>query len=320
MTGRFAPSPSGTLHLGNLRTAVIAWIMARSTGQRFVLRMEDLDRAASSLANERSQLRDLAAIGLDWDNDHGDPVWRQSSRFDVYDEAIARLADAGLTYECYCSRREIREAAAAPHDAGGIVYPGTCRDLTESARVRRRAERPPAIRFRSDDGPIEVHDLVAGRFVGVPHDAVLRRNDRVPSYNVAVVVDDAAQHVDEVVRADDLLASTPTHIALQRVLGLPTPTYGHVGLVVGPTGERLAKRDGAVTLDDLGRLGTSPVDVRRAIVASMGMSGTDGIAAGDTLADLLEGFDVRSARTWLRHSVAIADLMSQRCDGSGIDP
>jgi glutamyl-tRNA synthetase len=290
-TGRFAPSPTGELHVGNLRTALVAWLAARSAGGAFVLRMEDLDPAVADRRHEESQRRDLAALGLDWDG----PVWRQSERRDVYEEALADLSGRGMTYECFCTRREIRDAAAAPHGPE-LVYPGTCRRLGAAERRRRRAERSPAIRLRSpvrnvgaddavvddavvDDAVIDdavvddtvIDDTVAGRFVGVPTDIVLRRNDGLPAYHLAVVVDDAAQGVDHVVRGDDLLAATPSQVALHRALGLTPPTYAHLPLVRGPGGDRLAKRDGAVTLADLELAGTDVTAVRSALLASLGL-------------------------------------------------
>ncbi len=270
MAGRFAPSPTGDLHLGNLRTAALAWLSARSQGLGFIVRMEDLDRHQSSRDHELRQLRDLAAIGLDWDG----PVVRQSERFDLYEQAITELADRDLVYECYCSRREIREeiaaASQAPHGPPGS-YPGTCRNLTERQRARRRAEgRPPALRLRSDGRTIEFVDRVVGPVRGLVDDVVLRRNDGVAAYNLAVVIDDADQGVTEVVRGDDLVSSTPRQIWLQELLGLPQPQYAHVPLVVDAAGERLAKRAGmTVTLQDLGASGVSVSETIRWISRSV---------------------------------------------------
>lgn len=285
MTGRFAPSPTGELHVGNLRTALVAWLMARAAGERFLVRIEDLDRVTSSPAHEAAQLADLAALGLDWDG----PVIRQSERFELYEAAIAELTAAGLTYECYCTRREIREAAAAPH--GPLpegAYPGTCRDLTEAERSRRRAERRPALRLRTDHPTLEVDELLAGPYRGVADDVVLRRNDGVPAYNLAVVWDDADQGVTTVVRGDDLLSSTPRQIHLQQLLGLPAVRYVHVPLVLGPDGARLAKRHGAVTLADLAEQGLTPADALAWMARSLGLA-----APGEqvTVADLLARFD-----------------------------
>ena len=288
MAGRFAPSPTGPLHVGNLRTALIAWLFARSAGDAFRLRMEDLDRVTSATEHERSQRHDLVALGIDWDGD----VWRQSERFDVYEQALDVLRRAGLTYECYCSRREIREAAAAPHGDSALRYPGRCRELTERQRVDRRAQRPPAIRFRADASTMTVDDVVAGQVDGLPADVVLRRNDGVPAYNLAVVVDDAAAGVDLVVRGDDLLSSTPSQIAIGSALGLPTPRYAHVPLVVGPDGERLAKRDGAITLSALADAGIGVAAVRSALAVFD--RPRRGWRTGDT-GELIDRFDVATS-------------------------
>ncbi len=242
--GRFAPSPSGDLHLGNLRTALLAWLFARSTGRGFLMRVEDLDRVRPGAAER--QLADLAAIGLEWDP----PVVRQSERIPRYEAAIARLTAAGLSYECFCTRREIQQAATAPHGPMG-AYPGTCRDLTARQRAERRAAgRPAALRLRSGVHDFEITDELHGPYRGAVDDLVLRRGDGVPAYNLAVVVDDAEQGVDQVVRGDDLLPSTPRQAYLATLLGLPVPRYAHVPLVLNQAGQRLAKRDGAVTLGD----------------------------------------------------------------------
>ena len=269
ITGRFAPSPTGDLHLGNLRTALAAWMSARREGDggRFLVRFEDLDRVTSSRDIAAAQLRDLAAIGLVPDDE---PVF-QSDRFGMYDEAIDSLTARGLTYPCFCTRREIAEAAAAPHGVVGR-YPGTCRGLSTAERAARAEERPGALRLdaaAAGFGEIELDDVLHGRVSGTVDDVVLRRNDSVPSYNVAVVVDDAAQGVTEVVRGDDLLPVTTTQIALQRLLGLPTPAYMHVPLVLGDDGERLAKRHGAVALADLSATGVGPDEVRARLLAEI---------------------------------------------------
>jgi len=263
--GRFAPSPTGVLHVGNLRTALAAWGSCVASGNEFLVRFEDLDRVTSSVEMASGQLADLAALGIPVGEGH----WFQSERFSEYHAAIDSLVARGLTYECYCSRREIREAAAAPHD-GQFVYPGTCRDLSVAEREERRRERPGALRLRGSGGTEAFHDVLHGDVTGLVDDVVLRRNDGVPSYNVAVVVDDAAQGVVEVVRGDDLLPVTASQVHLQRLLGLPTPVYGHVPLVLGDDGERLAKRHGAVTLADLVVQGHSAIDVRARLWESLG--------------------------------------------------
>ena len=270
MAGRFAPSPTGELHLGNLRTALAAWLAARSTGRRFLVRMEDLDRATSSVEHEHQQLGDLAAIGLDHDGE----IVRQSDRFDRYRAEIARLTELGRVYPCYCTRREIRaeieSAAQAPHGLPDGAYPGTCRDLTASERADREASgRSPALRLRTDGEAIEFDDRVLGPTTGSVDDVVLARSDGVPAYNLAVIVDDAAQGIDQVVRGDDLASSTPRQILLQRLLGYARPEYQHVPLILGPAGHRLAKRDGAVTLADLAAEGWTAADVLAVLARSL---------------------------------------------------
>lgn len=286
-TGRFAPSPTGDLHIGNLRTALLAWLSARSGGGRFLVRMEDLDRVQASVEHERSQLHDLAALGLDWDGE----VVRQSERFHLYEAAIGRLADAGLVYPCYCTRREIREASAAPHD-GPLpdgAYPGTCRELTAAERNERElAGRPPALRLRAEVGEVTVEDELLGSITAVVDDVVLRRNDGVPAYNLAVVVDDAAQGVDQVVRGDDLASSTPRQAHLADLLDLSRPRYAHVPLVLAPTGQRLAKRDGAVTLAELAELGVTAVDLLQQLSQSLRLSLPGELV---TAADLVDRFE-----------------------------
>lgn len=262
--GRFAPSPTGDLHIGNLRTALLAWLFARSTGRDFLMRVEDLDRVRAG--SEASQLADLRAIGLDWDGD----VSRQSARMALYGEAVAALAADGLLYECFCSRREIREATSAPHEPTGR-YPGTCRELTETERAQRRLERPAALRLRSDHVDFSIDDLLHGTVTRLLDDIVLVRNDGAPAYNLAVVVDDAAQGIDQVVRGDDLLDSAPSQAYLCELLGLPTPTYAHVPLALGAGGQRLAKRDGAVTLVDLAAQGTDTAGARALMLISLGL-------------------------------------------------
>jgi glutamyl-tRNA synthetase len=264
--GRFAPSPSGELHVGNLRTAMLAWLFARSTGRVFLLRVEDLDRARAGA--EEVQLRDLEGVGVTWDG----AVVRQTDRAGLYNDALERLTDAGLTYECFCTRREIQEAPSAPHAPQG-AYPGTCRNLSTAELEIRRASRPAAIRLRAETHEWTVEDGLHGSHTGVVDDFVLRRNDGVTAYNLAVVVDDAEQGVDQVVRGDDLLSSTPRQAYLASLLGLPVPEYAHVPLVLNPDGARLAKRDGAVTLGDLAAVGLSAGEVRNVILESLGLPG-----------------------------------------------
>lgn len=252
--GRYAPSPSGDLHVGNLRTALLAWLFARTSGRTFWMRVEDLDRDRSRPEHEERQLDDLQALGLDWDG----PVVRQSERGDLHDRAVDDLVERGLTFECFCTRREVQEAPSAPHLPAG-AYPGTCRDLTDAERRERRRERPPALRLRADESRWQVEDMLHGTVEGGVDDLVLRRGDGVVAYNLAVVVDDAAQGVDQVVRGDDLLDSAPRQAYLAHLLGHRAPTYAHVPLVLNATGRRLAKRDGAVTRRELVAAGHDPL-------------------------------------------------------------
>lgn len=263
--GRFAPSPSGDLHLGNLRTALLGWLFARSEHREFLLRIEDLDRVRPGA--EDRQITDLAAISLDWDG----PVVRQSERRELYDAAIAQLGDDGRIYECFCTRREIQQAGSAPHAPPG-AYPGTCRRLTVSERTTLRRIRWPALRLRADVVEFTVADVLSGTFTGLVDDFVLRRGDGVPAYNLAVVVDDAEQRIGQVVRGDDLLSSTPRQAYLATLLGRPIPSYAHVPLAVNPDGKRLAKRDGAVTLGRLTALGWTPQRVLALLAASLNLA------------------------------------------------
>lgn len=269
-TGRFAPSPTGPLHLGNLRTALLAWLFARSAGSRFLVRVEDLDRVASRATIEARQLADLAALGLDWDG----PVVRQSERFDRYHAAIATLVAAGRTYECFCTRREVHEATRAPHaHLPEGAYPGTCRTLDDEERARRRAEgRTPSLRLDAGGVTVTVTDLLHGEVSTEVDDFVLRRTDGTPAYNLAVVVDDAAQGVEQIVRGDDLLPGTPRQAHLASLLGLAQPTWAHVPLVLGPDGQRLAKRHGSVTLAELSGRGIGPNAVLANLAATLGLA------------------------------------------------
>ena len=272
--GRYAPSPSGELHLGNLRTALVAWLFARSTGRRFLMRIEDLDRARDAGAAD-AQLASLAAIGIDWD---GEPVL-QTERGAAHDAAIAQLADAGLVYECTCTRKDILSAPTAPHAPPG-AYPGTCRNRSEAERRAAREEiapRQPALRLRAPEGlsSLSFDDMILGEVRGDIDDFVLRRGDGTVAYNLAVVVDDAAMGVDQVVRGDDLASSTPRQMLLQRLLRLPSVPqveYAHVPLVLGPSGARLAKRDGAVTLGEILANGVSAAEVTAMLAKSLGLA------------------------------------------------
>lgn len=275
-TGRYAPSPSGDLHLGNLRTAILAWAMARRGGKPFYMRVEDLDRVRPGAAER--QLSDLQAMGLDWDVSPGSAaestegkeagVLYQSTRLAAYERAVQRLREAGLVYECYCTRREIQEASSAPHGAPG-AYPGTCRGLSEAQREERRAQRPPALRLRAERTSYTVHDDFYGLYTGLVDDFVLVRNDGTYAYNLTSVVDDAFVRVEQIVRGDDLLPSAPRQAYLAGLLGLPQPRYAHVPLALNEEGKRLAKRDGAVTLPQLQEAGVTIPEVLGWIAASI---------------------------------------------------
>lgn len=267
--GRYAPTPSSQLHLGNLRTALLAWLFARSTGRAFVLRIEDLDqlRVAAAAGVADQQVRDLEALGLRFDP----PTVVQSQQLERYAEAVGKLP----SYECFCTRREIAEATTAPHGDGFRPYPGTCRDLTEAERAERRRVRPAAVRVRADGVMSTAHDLLHGEVTGEVDDFVLVRNDGVPAYNLAVVVDDLDAGVDQVVRGDDLLASSPRQAWLARTLGGAAPEYAHVPLAVNAEGRRLAKRDGSVTLSDLAERGWTVGRVLTLLASSLGMAGPD---------------------------------------------
>jgi glutamyl-tRNA synthetase len=283
--GRFAPSPTGPLHLGSLRTALVAWLAARSQDARFLLRIEDLDPQRSRREHEQQQLADLQAIGLDWD----EPPVRQSQRTGLYDDALAELHAAGRLYPCFCTRAEIREAASAPH--GRLpegFYPGTCRELSAAERRRRtEAGERFALRLRADAERIDWRDRLLGEQSGVVDDFVVVRADGVHAYQLAVVVDDGAQGITEVVRGADLAESTPRQILLQRLLGLGTPSYVHVPLVLGPSGARLAKRDGGSTLAQR----EAPVAATLTLLArSLGLGGASAEVGSAT--ELVAGFDL----------------------------
>lgn len=265
--GRFAPSPTGPLHLGNLRTALLAWRFARAQGARFLIRMEDLDTPRVRPGAEAQQLADLAALGIDWDG----PVVRQSERGALYEDALARLEAAGALYPCFCTRAEILEAASAPQEGQAEgAYPGTCAHLSAAERAARLAAgRPPALRFRAGGTEVEVRDLVLGARTFLVDDPVVRRNDGAVAYNLAVVVDDAEQAIGEVVRGEDLLASTARQILIARALGVLSPRWAHVPLLTGPDGVRLAKRHGAVTLAERAALGERPAQVRDDLLDSV---------------------------------------------------
>ncbi|MDL2345092.1 tRNA glutamyl-Q(34) synthetase GluQRS [Deinococcus sp. MIMF12] len=278
--GRFAPSPTGAMHLGNARTALLAWLHSRALGGRHLLRFEDLDTGRVRPWAFDVTRRDLEWLGLDWDAET-----RQSGRLEVYAEALARLTAAGETYPCTCTRREIaqaiQESAGAPHGTEP-VYPGLCRAGTVNPG------RPAARRWRVPDRTVCVRDALTGETLcqhlpGEVGDFVLQRNDGVYAYHLAVVVDDAATGVTDVVRGLDLWTATPRQVALQGALGLPTPRYLHVPLMTDFRGERLAKRGGAPPVQALREGREDAGRVLAALARSLGWEVPERVTAPDLL-------------------------------------
>jgi len=284
--GRYAPSPTGELHLGNLRTALFAWLQARLMGAAFVLRMEDLDISRNREGCAGRILHDLRRLGLEWDEgpDRGGPLgpYSQLERGEIYQAALERLDAAGRLFPCFCSRRDIREAASAPHGAA-VVYPGTCRPADNGGSAAEdetdRRGLPPAWRFKTSHQWWRFHDCLQGiyrqhlgRDVG---DFVVKRRDGIFAYQLAVVVDDALMGVTDVVRGDDLLDSTPRQIALQEALGLPTPRYWHVPVMRDQYGERLSKRNGAASLAQYCETGGTPESLVGRFARELSLRDTD---------------------------------------------
>ena len=277
LRGRLAPSPTGYMHLGNAWAFLLAWLAARSAAGQVVLRIEDIDPQRSRPEYAAALIEDLTWLGLDWDfgPDKPEPAanmplgpYEQSRRGGHYAAAIAQLERAGLTYPCFCTRKELRSMAGAPHvDDAGAPYPGTCRRLTSAQREERRRTRRPALRVDSGGDAFTVADVHAGEVTGPVDDFVLVRGDGQFAYNLAAVVDDVAMGVTFITRGADLLSSAPRQAWLTRCLGGTPATYAHVGLVVNAEGRRLAKRDGAVGLDAV----PSPADAFAAQRDSLGL-------------------------------------------------
>ena len=273
---RFAPSPTGRLHLGHAWSAIQAHDFARAAGGRFTLRIEDIDGTRSRAEHVAAIMEDLAWLGLAWDGE----VVLQSARLSLYREAMARLVRQGLVYPCFCTRREIEAeiaaSASAPHGPEGPVYPGTCRRLPLAERERLVAQKPHAWRLdmaaalAAIGSPPAFAVGAGGGSSLLSHradpaqfgDVVLARKDAPVSYHLAVTVDDAAQGITDVVRGEDLFAATHIHRLLQALLALPTPRYHHHPLITDAHGRRLAKRHGAPTLADLRAAGADPADLR----------------------------------------------------------
>ena len=284
--GRFAPSPTGELHLGNARTALLCWLWARSAGGQCLLRVEDIDAPRVRPGMAEQQMDELRWLGLFFD---GEPVW-QSRRTHLYEEALQRLRDH--VYECFCSRAEIAAAASAPQGDEGPRYPGTCASLTRAQREERRRLRPPALRLRVPPGPIGFEDEILGHqsfdtqaLVG---DFVLRRADGIFAYQLAVAVDDGAMGITQVLRGADLLSSTARQILLHRLLRQREPRWAHAPLVLSASGERLSKRDRSLSLSALRKSGTDP---RRVVADLARLSGLRPQGPCKP-SELLEGFSL----------------------------
>ncbi|MDP1923052.1 MAG: tRNA glutamyl-Q(34) synthetase GluQRS [Myxococcales bacterium] len=288
VVGRFAPSPTGRLHLGNLRSALVGWLDARAANGTFLLRIEDLDPDRSKPEHVDGIFEDLEFLGLGWDGE----VLHQSRRAEVYRAALERLRAAGRVYECTCSRAEVARAASAPHvGEDGPLYPGTCR-----GGATPKPGRTPSLRFLVPPGVVSFVDQLHGAYSqDVEHavgDFVVQRTDGVASYQLAVVVDDAASGVTQVLRGDDLLSSTPRQLMLLEALGLPAPTYAHVPLLLQPDGKRLAKRDGALTARGLRDRGVTA----EAIIGQLAKWSGLGDGTPCKASELVAGFSLSKVR------------------------
>jgi len=251
LTGRFAPTPSGRLHLGNILCAMLAWLSVRSRGGRFLLRIEDVDVPRCPRDASLRCIDDLAALGFDWD----EPPVFQSERTELYEQALAELKRQGAVYPCFCTRAQLHATQAPNLGDTQYIYPGTCRSLTQAQIDALSQQRTPAVRLRVPEGEVGFTDRVYGAYREVPSrdcgDFVLRRSDGLYGYQLAVVVDDMLQGVTEVVRGRDILSATPRQIVLQRMLGAAQPAYAHIPLLTDAEGRRLAKRDKDLDLDVL---------------------------------------------------------------------
>jgi glutamyl-tRNA synthetase len=316
--GRYAPSPSGDLHLGNLATALLAWLSIRSRQGTFVIRMEDLDQPRVRPGAADGILRDLAWAGLDWDEgpDCGGPFapYEQSRRSDHYNEAFDRLREAGRVYLCFCSRKDIASAATAPQTPGDeIRYPGTCRELDPStvAGYLREGKRH-AWRFRVEESERPSFVDKVRSFWGVrpqepPADFVVRRSDGVTAYQLASVVDDSTMKMSEVVRGQDLLPSTLRQILLYEALEFPLPAFGHTPLFLGPDGERLSKRHEGITVGELRDQGLSAAEIVGRLACLLGLCpepapvSPTGLLESFTFGDLVDAPDgiVADPSGWL---------------------
>ncbi|MDD4702605.1 MAG: tRNA glutamyl-Q(34) synthetase GluQRS [Desulfovibrio sp.] len=296
--GRLAPSPTGYLHLGNAWAFLLAWLAVRSQDGQIVMRLEDIDPQRSRPEYAAHLLEDLRWLGLDWDYgpDVGGPSgpYTQSDRSKIYDKALKQLAEANVTYPCFCTRKELRQLAAAPHvDDAGAPYPGTCSNLNEKEVQARIANgRRASIRLRCPQQPISFDDMLLGpqtfSLSDCGGDFALCRSDGVVAYQLAVAVDDALMGVNQVVRGRDILPSTPRQIALLHLLGYGAPSYAHVPLLLDEEGARLAKRHNSLSLRYLREQGVTP----HRIVGLLGMlAGLNVSARAVSPAELLPAFD-----------------------------
>ncbi|WP_276357990.1 tRNA glutamyl-Q(34) synthetase GluQRS [Cohnella caldifontis] len=265
--GRFAPTPSGLLHVGNAGTALLAWLQVRSRGGEIAMRIEDLDAPRCKPEWAVRAMEDLRWLGLDWDEgpDIGGPrgPYEQSRRGTLYDAALGVLERQGYLYPCYCSRADLLSLAGAPHGLAseGAAYPGTCRGLSEAERFERAAAKTPSQRFAMPDKPVAFADGIAGEVVypaGAGGDFVVKRADGIIGYQLAVTVDDGEMGITHVLRGWDLLDSTPRQLLLAEALGYPPPKYSHAPLMLGPDGNRLAKRHGDIAVSALRESGIRP--------------------------------------------------------------
>ncbi len=282
--GRFAPSPTGDLHLGNLRTALLAWLFTRCASGQFILRIEDLDQPRVRPGSTECMLADLRWLGLDWDEgpDCGGPYapYTQSARLHIYQHYLKQLQDANLVYPCYCTRAEIAQAASAPQQdvEDGPRYPGTCFNLTASQRRCYEANgRKASLRFRvPEESQVTFNDLIVGEYTQHVHSAVgdfiVQRSDGIFAYQFAVVVDDALMRINQVVRGTDLLSSTARQILLYKALGFPIPIFAHVPLMLDEQGHRLAKRQQSAGLAPLKEAGKTPQALVAELAASCGLA------------------------------------------------
>ncbi|MBM7563120.1 tRNA glutamyl-Q(34) synthetase GluQRS [Paenibacillus sacheonensis] len=312
MRGRFAPTPSGPMHIGNASTALLAWLQTRSADGEFLIRIEDVDATRSKAELAEQALTDLRWLGLDWDEgpDIGGSrgPYTQSERTAAYEEALTALDRAGRLYSCFCSRAELASVASAPHGLGseGPSYPGTCSSLTPMQREAKRLRKQPSLRFMLGSQPVEFLDAVAGPQAfptGAGGDFIVKRADGMFSYQLAVVVDDAMMGVTDVLRGADLLDSTPRQLQLYEALGLRPPRFAHVPLMFGSDGKRLAKRHGGLSLAALRSAGIAPEEVVGWLAAVSGLTPT---AEPVRASELIRHFRIEQVTT---ESITVTDGM-----------